>query len=556
MTPPRWCIGLPQDELQNANAPLRSLAPVSLSAADIGALVGECAPLVEGALVDEAGQPDESSLVLTLRAPGRTKLFLLLAARPRAARLHLVPARPASLPRPPPFSEVARKVLRGARLVRIRQVSGDRIAELSFAKGPARSADAPSSFLVHEMIGGKGRLFLLDAERRVEAVLDPAGGARFRAGEAYRFPPTPPSHPAVKGIPPSAWTSVSAAGASGGEDFPAPLHLAVALHYGRIELEAAFTDRRTSLAGALRKEIARARRAEEKVAADLAGARSRANDTEKGELLKGALGRLRRGMRSIDLENWFDPALPQVTIELDPALTPLENIEKLFRKARKAKRAIPFLERRAAELSGRREALARALEGVEAASGIEDLRQVEGDMAKAGVKMAGTIGSRSGSGSGSGTGKGTPRRSPARRFISAEGFEILVGRSARDNDELTLRMGRGNDLFLHVSGSPGAHVIVRSAPGKTFPLETILDAAQLALHYTLPERSRQAGARAEVDYTPVKHVRKPRGAKPGLVLLATHKTVRVRLDPARIDRLRRSAGEAPDSPAGEGGKDG
>ena len=527
---------------------------MSLSAADIGALVEECAPLVEGALVDEAGQPDGNSLVLTLRVPGRAKLFLLLGARPRAARLHLVPARPASLQRPPPFTETARKLLRGARLARIRQVSGDRIVELSFARGPAGSAEVASAFLVHEMIGGKGRVFLLGAGRRVEAALDPAGGARFRAGDVYRFPPTPPAHPAVKGIPPSPWASNPGAGAPGGENFPAPLHVAVALHYGRIEAEADFTDKRTSLAGALRKDVARARRAEEKVAADLAGARSRANDTEKGELLKGALGRLRRGMRSIELENWFDPALPQVTIELDPALTPLENIEKLFRKARKAKRAIPFLERRAAELAGRRDAIARALDGVEAAVGIEDLARIEKDLAGAGVSVA-----RPAAGASKGAPRrapAAPRRSPARRFISGEGFEILVGRTARDNDELTLRMGRGNDLFLHVSGSPGAHVIVRSVPGKTFPLETILDAAQLALHYTLPERSRQAGARAEVDYTPVKHVRKPRGAKPGLVLLATHKTVRVRLDPARVERLRRSAGEAPETPGGQGEKKG
>src|SRR4030095_16704430 len=90
-------------------------------------------------------------------------------------------------------------------------------------------------------------------------------------------------------------------------------------------------------------------------------------------------------------------------------------------------------------------------------------------------------------------------RGPARRFLSGEGFEILVGRSARDNDELTLRMGKGNDLFLHVSGRPGSHVIVRSVPGKTFPLGTILDAPRLALHYTLPERSRVEGARADVD---------------------------------------------------------
>ena len=87
-------------------------------------------------------------------------------------------------------------------------------------------------------------------------------------------------------------------------------------------------------------------------------------------------------------------------------------------------------------------------------------------------------------------------------------------------------------------------MIVRSEPGKTASLETLLDAAQLAVYYSLPERSRGALARgmtAEVDYTPLKHVRKPKGLARGAVLLATHKTLRVRLDADRIERLFQSA---------------
>jgi predicted ribosome quality control (RQC) complex YloA/Tae2 family protein len=132
--------------------------------------------------------------------------------------------------------------------------------------------------------------------------------------------------------------------------------------------------------------------------------------------------------------------------------------------------------------------------------------------------------------------------------VSADGLEILVGRNAKGNDELTRKIARGNDWFLHVSGRPGSHVIVRALPGKTVPLETLLDAAHLALYYSLSQKDRSGPgltAAADVHYTPVKYVRKPKGLEPGRVLLATHKTLRVRLEAGRLERLKRSAGDMP-----------
>jgi predicted ribosome quality control (RQC) complex YloA/Tae2 family protein len=128
-----------------------------------------------------------------------------------------------------------------------------------------------------------------------------------------------------------------------------------------------------------------------------------------------------------------------------------------------------------------------------------------------------------------------------------------VGRNARQNDELTLRVARGNDLFLHVAGRAGGHVIVRSPTGKPPPTETLLDAANLALYYSLPDRQRRGqaiSAGGEVDYTQVKYVRKPKGAKPGLLLLASRKTLRIRLELERLERLRRQLEELEAPPPG------
>jgi predicted ribosome quality control (RQC) complex YloA/Tae2 family protein len=121
-----------------------------------------------------------------------------------------------------------------------------------------------------------------------------------------------------------------------------------------------------------------------------------------------------------------------------------------------------------------------------------------------------------------------------RRFRSVEGYEILVGRNNQQNDRLSMRIARGNDVWLHVGGGrPGSHVVVRLPKNKTASLETLLDAASLAVHF-----SKARGERLiEVLYTQAKNVRKPKGSAPGSVVPMQTKTLASRLDPERLRRL-------------------
>jgi predicted ribosome quality control (RQC) complex YloA/Tae2 family protein len=127
-----------------------------------------------------------------------------------------------------------------------------------------------------------------------------------------------------------------------------------------------------------------------------------------------------------------------------------------------------------------------------------------------------------------------------RRFVSAEGYDVLVGRDNEQNDRLTLRIANGNDLWLHVGGGrPGSHVVVRLPKGKTASLETLLDAGALAVHF-----SKARGERVvDVVYTQAKHVRKPKGLPAGAVVPGHTKTITVRADEARLRRLLDSAGD-------------
>jgi predicted ribosome quality control (RQC) complex YloA/Tae2 family protein len=133
-------------------------------------------------------------------------------------------------------------------------------------------------------------------------------------------------------------------------------------------------------------------------------------------------------------------------------------------------------------------------------------------------------------------GKRPPReapRKPYRVFHAANGDRILVGKGGRDNDETTLKVAGPHDLFLHVRGTPGAHVIVPLRKGASVNEETLIDAAHLALHYSKSKRAEKA----EITWTPRHCVSKPKGAKPGLVTVSREKVLHLRREPERLARL-------------------
>jgi predicted ribosome quality control (RQC) complex YloA/Tae2 family protein len=111
----------------------------------------------------------------------------------------------------------------------------------------------------------------------------------------------------------------------------------------------------------------------------------------------------------------------------------------------------------------------------------------------------------------------------ARKFISSDGLEILVGKKAIDNDQLTFRTAKSLDLWMHAADYPGSHVVVRNPNRKEIPQKTLLEAAQLAAFYS----QGKSQPKAAVHYTQKKYVNKPRGSAPGLVSLAKFKTILV-----------------------------
>ena len=277
-----------------------------------------------------------------------------------------------------------------------------------------------------------------------------------------------------------------------------------------------------------------------------------------GEVLVARQGDVPRGAAEVRLP---DPAQggaggpeAMLTIALDPSLTAAANAERYFKRARRARRGSVRVTHRLAQTEAE---LARVHGWAEAAALAEDLRGLEvvlqqmqqvprllgaQDRTALAVLVTDTGGEPTRPTPGAGTARPPARRAeraaPAglepRRFVSSDGFPILVGRNTEGNDYLTVHLARSQDWWLHVQGRSGSHVVIR-VPDRSgnVPRRTLLEAAQLAAYYS---QARDDG-KVAVDYTLRKYVRKPRKSKPGLVIISQEKTIFVAADKALAARL-------------------
>ncbi len=254
-------------------------------------------------------------------------------------------------------------------------------------------------------------------------------------------------------------------------------------------------------------------------------------DRRTGELLARNLGRIRRGAREVALTDWTEEGPREVTVALDPALSPQANLERHFRRYRRiVESAARVAERTRGGPRARRRA-ARAARGARRG-------RARGSSTGSSARRAGSA-PRRGRSARPARAARSPRP-PYRTFRSAAGATILVGRGPHENDTLTVSVARGNDLWLHARGVPGAHVVVRLGKGRALDQETFLDAAHLALHFS----DARGAPQAEIAATRAKYVRKPKGAAPGAVTYSQEKVTLLRAEPARIERL--LAGEEDD----------
>ncbi len=489
--------------------------------------MAEIAPRVAGLRVRDVHPLPPTDLVLVCEDPARgdpaRPVRLRLSADRGLPRLHLQHGRLPGRGGPAgPFFQAVQAALEGAVLTELVQVAGDRAVRVRF-RTPGGGAG-----LALELFGRNANLCLLDGEDRVEELLAPPAG-RPSSGEAPRLETGAPWRPPGGGAPPTA-AGESLRGALG-DPGPAPRHAELDAPLSWIVEAVLGSEAEQRRVDALRKRLLeRLARRESRTRRNLRGIEEREREAaalerlrESGELLKAHQHDLKRGASQVELADWFAGEDATRVIELDPGLSPKKNVEKLFARYRKLKRKtanLPaeraFLEERLEQLAAfraRAEDPATDPETLAEKAARQDLLETEQAVPKRRKKPE-------------------PRR-PYRTFEGCRGGEIRVGRTASDNDELTLRHSRGNDLWLHTADAPGSHVILRVQGREEPDAEEILDAAHLAAHFS-PLRS---AARVNIHVARRKEVHKPKGAKAGLVHLSGGKVLRVRVQPERLARL-------------------
>ena len=246
-----------------------------------------------------------------------------------------------------------------------------------------------------------------------------------------------------------------------------------------------------------------------------------------GDIVTANLHRIQKGQPSLQAEDFYDENMAMVEIPLSVTLSPQQNAAKYYKDYTRMKNAEKELKNQLSLGQVELSYLKSVLEELDRADTEADLEEIRRELQDGGyLKKDG------------GQKKMKAAKSQPMRFESTDGYPIYVGRNNHQNEELTFRLARKDDLWLHAQKVHGSHVIIACA-GKQPPDNTITQAAQLAAHYA----ETAGGQNVAVDVTPVKQVKKTPAGKPGMVIYHTYRTVIVnpypdiRIDPLNAERV-------------------
>lgn len=540
------------------------------------AVVAELAVRLKGAHVNKIYQPSGDDIILRLWT-GRETMRLLLSTAAGRSRLHLTSAAIPNPSAPPRFCQLLRARL--VLLTAVEQVPGERILKLRFC-----GHEKEQVTLVAELFGRQGNLLLLDERGQIIDVLRRVeGGARpLLPGNCYQAPPTPPRQPLesaalhlpsfvdteafrrwllaeVSPMAPTVarelatrvaqgataeqalrnfvdqWRAgnfqaqiVTVAGESLLSAFPitalpvterqtfASVSAAADSYFAAPLAQLDGLGSRSELEKVMRKEKGRLASRLQRIAQEEGKQESYERDRLQGELLLANLHRLRKGLVEVMLDDWYqDPPQP-TRIPLEPQLTPVENAERYFRRHRKGRRGADHLRRRREETLQEQDWLDGVALALEAAVQPDELLAVRRELEGAGLL-------RSRPEPANRRRKAAPTTG-VRQATTPGGFRLFWGKSHTANDQVSKELTAADDLWFHAAHRPGCHLVLkRGEHAGTIPEQDILFAAALAAGHSRGGED----SKLEVLVAEGKAVRKPRGARPGMVTVAHSRSVMV-----------------------------
>lgn len=406
--------------------------------------------------------------------------FLFVSVEPANPRLYLIRRRQKELEKQSlplgPFGQILRTKLSGQPIIDVEKDAPDRIVRLAF----------PSGMLIAQLTGRAAELFVIDNLGVIEASL------RTRIEGIYQPPP-------VREIRVE-------------EDLPlgpgSPSEFADA-YYSSLDQTRDFDSRANAVRSRLLKALRQKQKLKENLEQDLASHGDPVEHKRIGDLLLANVATAKRAGNKVTITDYYADGAPPIEIEIDENVSLQDEAAQRFRQYGKAKRAREEIAERMVQVDREIAQLNRQLEEIQKILSERDE-----------TALAPFI-------------EAKPPRPPkskqpqsipgVRRYLSTDGYEILVGRAARDNDHLTFKVAQPNDLWMHAGDYPGSHVVVRNPTRKEIPHRTIIEAAQLAGKFSQASED----SKVVIHYTPRKFLSKPKGAAPGLVRLLRFKSITV-----------------------------
>ena len=571
-----------------------------LDALCLTAVAGEVRAAVQGGKIDKIYQPTRDEVVLYIRGPAGN-VRLLLSANPGHPRAHLTERNRENPEQPPMFCMLLRKHLQGARVLELNQPPLERILDFRL-ETLDELGDRVERRLVLEAMGRSANLLLLDGEgrivdctRRVDGDLA-RGQRQLLPGLFYRQPPavdklnpftlSPEELRLVLANPlGKAWDKLLLDSFTGlsplvarelafraGDDSeklaaeleklgkaveenhftayllvregkPVDFTFLPVLQYGpetesipresfSALLDDFFSDRESAERVRQRgqdlvKSVTSARdRTARKLgnqARELEATKNRERLRELGDILTSNLHLMEKGMSTFRTMDFYDPEGGEVDIPLDPLLTPQQNAAKYYKEYNKAKTAEEMLTIQIEKGEKELEYLNSVLENIALAEGEKDLQEIRQELTETGyLRRPKTAAKRAKKVSGK-----------PMEFRSSAGLRISVGKNNSQNDLLTTKLAYKSDIWLHTQKIHGSHVILWLEGGEA-DARSLTEAAQLAAYFS----QARDGSKVPVDYTPVKYVKKPAGARPGMVVYTTYQTAVVEPDAELAKKLR------------------
>ncbi len=433
----------------------------------------------------------------------RDSSYLYISVEPSAPRLYLITRRLRDLEKQSknstPFIIFLRSKLANAVLQTIEKLENERIVRFEFL---ARNeiGQTENYTIIVQLTGRSANLFLLDKNDFILDAMRENVGKGQQVTDKYAPPfrdSAVPRNDDAMIFPKGNFESVSEA---------------LDTHYLEIETEKAFQAKANSARNKLNQEIKKRAKLLKNLNQDLENHGNADNWKRFGDLLLANLAMAKREGDKVFVTDFYDETTPTVEVEVQENLSLTEAAEKFFKRYTKARNAkeevskrLKVVESELNDLNSQKQRLDEAITEKDE-NVLAEFSSEKSEKPRVKTKE-----------------KQTESFTGARQYVSSDGFEILVGKRAKDNDFLTFRVAKSSDLWLHAADYPGSHVIVKNPNRQEIPQKTLLEAAQVAAFFS------QAGTQTKVavHYTQKKFVNKPKGASAGLVSLSSFKTILV-----------------------------